>query len=139
MCRPGILLERFPELPPAFPNPALKRQVFKCEECKCARALRYLAVLDDLLHTLMSGLWLVEICPIFGCTYGKKTESTNGVDRIIGICSINKLRKTSSLPTSHTNLPTHGRRLDLRTEEVNEQSHMHPCPNWGKGEKKRPP
>jgi hypothetical protein len=54
----------------------------------------------------MSRLWLVKVGPVFSCSYGKKTVSTNGVDRIVGVCPINKLRKTSSLPTSHTNLPT---------------------------------
>ena len=31
-AEPGILLERFPELAPAFPNPAFQRQVYKCED-----------------------------------------------------------------------------------------------------------
>ena len=95
-------------------------------------------LLDDRVHTLVSTLWLVEAGPVFGCSHGKKTESTNGVDRIVGVCPINKLRKTSSLPTSHTNLPTHGRRLDPRSGEANKQATLR-LYSYAEGDKKRAP
>ena len=95
-------------------------------------------LLDDRLHTLVNTLRLVEFGSVFGRSYGKKTESTNGVDRIVGVCPIYKLRKTSSLPTSHTNLPTHGRRLDLRSEEANKQATLR-LYSYAEGDKKRAP
>jgi hypothetical protein len=95
-------------------------------------------LLDDRLHTLVNTLRLVEFGSVFGRSYGKKTESTNGVDRIVGVCPIYKLRKTSSLPTSHTNLPTHGRRLDLRSEEANKQATLRLYP-YAEGDRKRAP
>ena len=75
MCRPSILLERFPELAPAFPNLAFKRQVYKCEECWATRAFRYLGLLDDRLHTLVSTLWLMEAGPFSAVATVRKQKA----------------------------------------------------------------
>jgi hypothetical protein len=95
-------------------------------------------LLGDRLHTLVSTLWLVEVGPVLGCSYGKKTESTNGVDRIIGVCPINKLRKTSSLPTSHTTSQPTEDALISGVKKLTSKATLRLHPYSGKGDKNWP-
>jgi hypothetical protein len=74
----------------------------------------------------------MEVGPVFGGSYGKKTESTNGIDAIVRVYPINKLRKTSSLPTSHTNLRTTKHTLISAEKKLTSKAVLRGCPYFGK-------